>query len=324
MGVSGDIPGCMRVKAALSVAFIATLAFPTSCSSEPVDEQPALKSQVQAMSDRFLELWNEGDADGLSKLFAEDGVRVISGDQLPSAGHDAIKDSFVRGMEKHRSSSETKLVSEIANAVDLGGDIVLAEGSFTLNDKEDAKLLGGKWGCVYRKTKGGLQILMESAHVAEDTLSEPIDYSKIKREKPSGEVDNGNAAEYLGAMNQIIETYGDGIKAGDAAMIASTFTEDGVQLVGSSAKAHRGRKEIAAAQEAVLPASGHSGMALTGQVLRQRKISDSLVVANGLWQIAGEDGVLVDFGQWGNLMQIQPDGSLKMLMESAGGYHVPQ
>ena len=37
-----------------------------------------------------------------------------------------------------------------------------------------------------------------------------------------------------------------------------------------------------------------------------------------------DDGAVLELGQWGNLMQIQADGSLKLILESTGALHVTE
>ncbi|MCX8230074.1 MAG: hypothetical protein OTJ44_09045 [Planctomycetota bacterium] len=313
------------------VALLAAAASLVSCSSEPAPKSAqSIDQQVQIASDQFLEYWNAGDADSLSKLFAEDSVRVISTAQLPSTGRTAIKAAFMSGMKEFRTSDAIKLVSQTKNVQELEGNIVLADGTFTIDEEGDIQLSGmagykklhGKWATVYRKTDSGLEILMESAHVAKDALPTPIDYSSIEREQVPAAQDYGNAAEYADATQNLTDTYSAGMKNNNGAMIASIFTEDGIQLVSSSSEANRGRAAIEQAMTVNLPEEGYAGTTLVATTLRQRKVSDSLVIGNGLWQVVQEDGTVLEFGQWGNLMQVQEDGSLMLLMESAGGFTV--
>lgn len=308
---------CPRGSAYLAAGLFLAACTPDDAGGAP----PASQAKVQALSDEFLDAFNRGDAAALSELFAVDGLRVVSGRQLPSSGRGAIKAQFEGDIAQHNAQLENKLVSEVLAVRDLGDGIVLADGAFKLNDKDGAMLLGGKWGTVYRRSGDDLEIVMESAHVAKDTIKEPLDYSKIERAKAPAP-DFGDAAQYADAMNQVIRTYSESIKKGDAAAIAGLFTEDGIQLVSSSLEANRGRAAIQAGEKENLAVGGYEGMDLTAELLGLRKISDSLICANGTFQVAGADGVVMEFGQWGNLVEVQPDGSLLMVMESAGALHV--
>ena len=228
---------------------------------------------------------------------------------------------FEADIAEHNANLDNALSSEVRATRMFDGGIMLADGDFELKDKDGALLLGGKWGCVYRQTDEGLEVVMESAHVAKDTLKEPIDFAKVERQAASA-ADFGDAGTYVDAMNNLIAAYGEGMKAGDAAKIAGLFTEDGIQLVGSSSEPHRGRAAIQAALKSILPEGGYAGTDLEGTILGMHKVSDNLLCANGQWQVAGEDGAVLEFGQWGNLMEIQDDGSLLLIMESAGPLHV--
>jgi len=309
----------MRVKTTAWALPCVLLA--AACTSKAIEGGADPEKQLTMLEGRFLDAFNKGDAGALAGLFAEDGVRVISGAQLPSAGRDQIKALFEADIAEHNANRDNTLSSEVQATRMFDGGIMLADGAFELKDKDGATLLGGKWGCVYRQTAEGLEVVMESAHVAKDTLKEPVDFAKVERQAASA-ADFGDAGKYVDAMNNLIAAYGEGMKAGDAAKIAGLFTEDGIQLVGSSSEPHRGRAAIQAALKSILPEGGYAGTDLKGTILGMNKVSDNLLCANGQWQVAGDDGAVLEFGQWGNLMEIQDDGSLLLIMESAGPLHV--
>ena len=110
------------------------------CLAACTAETPSVgvSEQLQALEARFLAAFNKGDADALSRLFAVDGVRVISGAQLPSSGREAIKALFEVDIEEHNAQRENRLVSKTLAVRELGGGIVLADGSFQLDDKDGA------------------------------------------------------------------------------------------------------------------------------------------------------------------------------------------
>ena len=311
----------MTSRSTVWTLFCALLA--AACSSEDGAKPLAADEQLAALEARFLDGFNKGDAGALSALFASDGVRVISGAQVPSSGREQIKALFEADIEQHNANLDNRLSSETRAVRSLGDGIVVADGAFELKDKAGALLLGGKWGCVYRETDDGLEVVMESAHVAKDTLQAPIDYSKVKRQAATA-ADFGEAAKHLEPMQQQIAQYQAAIKAGDAAKIAGLFVEDGVQLVSSSSKPHVGRAAIEAALKSVLPEGGYTGTNLAAKILGIRELSSKLLCANGVWEITGDDGAVLEFGQWGNLMEIQADGSLKLILESTGALHVPE
>ena len=311
----------MRKYSTTSALFLALLA--AACGSDASGTDSGPEQQIATLEARFLDAFNKGDASALASLFAEDGVRVISGAQLPSTGREQIKKLFEADLAQHNANLDNRLSSKLRAVRALGDGILVADGAFELKDKSGAVLLGGKWGCVYRETADGLEVVMESAHVASDTLKEPIDFSKVKRQEASA-ADFGEGAKHLEAMQKQIADYQAAIKAGDASGIAGLFVEDGVQLVSSSPKPHVGRANIEAALKSVLPEGGYTGTNLDAKILGVRQLSDKLLCANGVWQITKDDGAVLELGQWGNLMQIQADGSLKLIMESTGALHVAE
>ncbi|MCP4092910.1 MAG: nuclear transport factor 2 family protein [Planctomycetes bacterium] len=302
-------------------ALLALLAVLPACSSktEPLlVADSALDEAVQAMSDQFLEHWNGGDAEALAGMFAPDAVRIVSTQKGPLLGRDAIQASFQQGMETYKTSDEAKLKSEIGNVQELGGDIILADGTFALSGADGASVMEGKWGTVYRNTEEGLVILMESAHVDGQPSAALASYATDDLQSMHGADD----AEYADAMQAIIDSYTAGLKGKDAGMLAGTFTENGIQLVASMPQTNRGRAAIETAFATFFEQEDFGGRHLRAKMLNHTKISDSLVAANGVWREYDENRSLIAFGQWGNLLEIQEDGTLLMVMEAAGPFTV--
>ena len=290
-----------------------------SCEQEQkVTATPSTKEKFDDSTNEFLDLWNAGDAEGLSMLFAEDSVRVVSNDgQLPSVGRKAIAASFREGMRKFKTSPDNLLSSEISNMVELEGGIIMAHGTFTVAGEGG---FNGKWASIERNTKDGIEILMESAHVTESSLAAPIDFAAVERVSAPDATDYGNAAEFEEAMNRIITNYTKGATTGDAALIASTFTPDGIQIVSRQDEALHGRSDIEEAISENFSADDYTPETLSAKTLRMRKLTDSLLIANGTWQVADKEGQITRFGQWGNIFEIQEDGSLLMKVECAGAF----
>ena len=72
-------------------------------------------------------------------------------------------------------------------------------------------------------------------------------------------------------------------------------------------------------QVAIGDGSPYSETQLRAVVLGAQKISPDIVIANGVRQALDANNQLIDFGQWGNMLQIE-DGEAKLLMESAGSF----
>ena len=290
-----------------------------SCGVEQkVTTTPSNKEKFDASTNKFLDLWNAGDAESLSMLFAEDSVRVVSNDgQLPSVGRKAIAASFMEGFRKFKTSPDNLLNTKISSMVELEGGIIMAHGTFTIAGEGG---FNGKWASIERNTEDGIEILMESAHVTESSLAAPIDFASVERVPNPDVTDYGNAAKFEEAMNRIITNYTKGATTGDAALIASTFTPDGIQIVSRQNEALHGRTAIEEAISASFSADDYTPGTLSAKTLRMRKVTDSLLIANGTWQVADKEGQITRFGQWGNIFEIQEDGSLLMKVECAGAF----
>jgi len=290
-----------------------------SCGVEQkVTTTPSNKEKFDASTNKFLDLWNAGDAESLSMLFAEDSVRVVSNDgQLPSVGRKAIAASFKEGFRKFKTSPDNLLNTKISSMVELEGGIIMAHGTFTIAGEGG---FNGKWASIERNTEDGIEILMESAHVTESSLAAPIDFASVERVPNPDVTDYGNAAKFEEAMNRIITNYTKGATTGDAALIASTFTPDGIQIVSRQNEALHGRTAIEEAISASFSADDYTPGTLSAKTLRMRKVTDSLLIANGTWQVADKEGQITRFGQWGNIFEIQEDGSLLMKVECGGAF----
>lgn len=290
-----------------------------SCAGSPTQSASKgdPKAQVDAYFTRFLAEWDERDSDGMAELFAVDGVRVVSGDQLPAAGRKAIAKSFAgtMGDPTLRDRIDISITCEQARAVDNG--LIIADGRFKATDSNGNVTLTGKWGNVFRMTDDGLLMVLESAHAEPSPDADPARFANMSnRAVGPARADLGNAAEHAAAMQALIDLYIEGFNTRNGTMLASAFTEDGAQIIGPLTSVKRGRAAIAEAASENLV-----GETLSATEIRARKLSDTLIAHNGLWETRAADGTVTGFGQWGNLLELQPDGSVRLLVESAGPFH---
>jgi uncharacterized protein (TIGR02246 family) len=300
---------------------LATLALIGLCSCAGSPKQPASQPKAEAQIDefttKFLVEWNERDSDGLAGLFTDDGVRVVSGEQLPAAGRDAIARSFAQTMGDPSLTEKVNLNITVAHARDLGNGIVIADGRFEATDPDGTVTLTGKWGNVFRQTDDGLRLLLESAHAEPAADADPDRFANMTvRATPPAGSDRNVGAQQIAALQGLIDLYLEGFNTGDGEMLASAFAPDGAQIIAPVPTANRGRAAIAKSANERL-----AGDTLSATELRARRISDTLIAHNGLWQTHDADGKLTGFGQWGNLIELQPDGSAKLLVECAGPFH---
>jgi ketosteroid isomerase-like protein len=309
------------MKRTLVAITIAVMTFSLAACSDKTKTSP--RPMVQEQLDMFLVEWSERDPDGASELFAIEGVRVVSGDQLPAAGREQIKRSLAKGMGDSSPHDGTTLEASIAQAREYPGGIIVADGRFTVTDADGKQVMTGKWGNVHRMVNGRMEVIMESAHAEDDPDADPARFTKVSDLRPMpSKTDHTNATPHAKAVDDCVASYSRGFNSRDGRIIAETFTTDGIQLVGSAKKPNRGRAAIMkAANEGFAGNPESSGQTLVAVPIRIQQINDDLLVVNGVWEVRNDQGDMVKFGQWGNLLEIQPDGSALMVMESAGAYH---
>jgi uncharacterized protein (TIGR02246 family) len=97
----------------------------------------------EAMSDKFNEDWNKGDAKQLASLFTRDATLVTPGGRL--SGSAAIENDLARAAGKSvRSATVDEAHAIAANAA-------WATGSFKVAGKSGNPSFGGFWASYYRR-----------------------------------------------------------------------------------------------------------------------------------------------------------------------------
>ena len=301
------------------IAIMACLMLAGCCTQMHCD--PASHAAVRDYIDEFVGHWGNGNTGELIKLFTEDGIRVVSREQLPATGRAAIARTFETGFadEGFKGASLHGVVTE---ARTLENDLVLAHGTWHVKDAKGALALEGKWGNVFEIKDGKVRMIMESAHA---NIGEDFDrsiYATMPRRTLSAKATGD--PRMVKAVQASVDRYIAGIDGNDPEKVANEFTEDGIRVVSSTMAPSYGRNAILGAVRAELAAgSPFEKTTLHASIHGVRQISPHYLVAHGSWAAKSADGKIVTFGQWGNVLRIQEDGSVKMLMESAGGYIPP-
>ena len=282
--------------------------------SKSTDAKPLAEASVR----RFLRNFNGRNTSGLANEFTEDCVRVVSLYQLPVEGKAAIAASFDERFSDEADADAGSLDAVVSNARYISADVIMADGSWMIVDKEGKTLRHGKWGNVMKVIDGQCKILMESAHSEITNQEVTAEKSATRLPVPKGLSAKDDAVVPM--IERCIQRYTKGMLTSDFDSLANEFTTDGVQLVGNVAGPSRGYKEIVKAfQVGVGDGSPYEKTVLDGKVLGLRRIDDELVAAYGVWSAHTSDGKLIDFGQWGNVFR-QSDGEVKIVMESAGSF----
>ena len=308
------------VRIASPLILLTAVAAITGCNQASESPKMTTRSLVEGSVAAFLKHWNAQDAEALSMLFVEDGVRVVSSDQLPAHGRAAIRQQFEAAFTADSPFAGATLSATVQAAGDLSGDLALADGTFEVKAKSGETVLKGKWGNIFRITGDQIHLVMESAHADRSLDADRSRFANAKRATPP-KADNTNAEKLAPALRSSADRYIASVGKQDAKLLAAEFVDDGVRVVGSSAAASRGTAEITKAAAAEFAkGSPFEKATLSVTPLGLRSVGPDIVIANGLWEAKDSKGSVVEFGQWGNVMQVQKDGEMKFIMESAGGY----
>ena len=227
-------------RTATSLTLLSAIALLAGCDHAPA---PTSRTLVEGSVSSFLKHWNAQDAKALSTLFAEDGVRVVSSNQLPVYGRDAICKQFEDAFADGSPFEGATLSAAVLSTRDLPGDLVIGDGTFEVKGNNGDSLLTGKWGNIFRVHAGQIHLVMESAHADIPLDADRSAYAKAARE-PAPKVDNSGAKELLPAFQRSADRYITAVGEMSPKLLAAEFMADGVRVVSSSAAACRGTAEI--------------------------------------------------------------------------------
>jgi uncharacterized protein (TIGR02246 family) len=162
-------------------------------------------------------------------------------------------------------------------------------------------LLAGTSACQYPSSAASPDTAAPEAVKA--PISTPLDLS------------NGRAERLLIAYS---ESFRAAWAASDAAGLAKLYAEDAVRVVSDQQLPIYGRSAVQSASEASFADETNSTtISTTTEVVRF--LSSDIILGSGTYDIKNASGETVRSGLWSNAFRLE-DGSLHMLMESAGEY----
>jgi len=286
------------------------------------DARPGHAAMVSALIEQFKVHVREGDAEGLADHFAEDGVRVVSTQRFPAVGREAVRATFKLGTGDGGVLDSTTLTATIDRVQSITDDIAIANGTFQVSD-DSGVIRKGKWGNVFRFKDGRARLILESAH-AEFLPDDDRSHFAITPRPMQARTMQIGGTRWLAPFDRLVARYSKGFESGDAEMAAGVFTDDGVHMFSGSPKTFYGREQLVSHFGTESQVDGpYKDARLRVKVLGSRPLTDKIVIMWGLFEHTTPSGKVVDFGQWGNVMEMQPNGEMKMIMESAGAYVGP-
>jgi uncharacterized protein (TIGR02246 family) len=116
------------------------------CSGESVALDSASRGAIEATVDRYVAASNEGDAEGLAALYADDAV-LLPPDHEPILGREAIGDFWKQGTDTGLEVSTLRL--------EVDGDLAYLVGRYRLPPTVEEEADSGQYVlCLKRQTDG--------------------------------------------------------------------------------------------------------------------------------------------------------------------------
>ena len=281
------------------------------------DSDPIAEELVKAEIDHIREIWVKGDADALAQEFTPDGIRATNISIRPIVGHDAIQKPFAFEFSAGASQSGAKMSANVDHARFITDKHIAANGTWRLTELDGTVSRQGKWGNVWivNDDRSDCKLVLESAYA-----DAPHQRDLPKRDQDFPTDSELSKTELGGMVQRNVNRFIKGFSNSDFATVTREFTLDGVRSVSSLPGSYRGHAAILRSLETEDKSlEANDDVTLDAVVLNAKRLSPTIAIANGLWQLTDQDGNLVDYGQWGNVIRIR-NGEAKLLLESAGSY----
>ena len=282
---------------------------------------PKAMQLIESEIDVFKKIWKTKSAAQLAAEFTKNGVRALSNFELPVKGQQAIQESFASAFAPDGRAAGTTLDADVRHARFLTDRHILACGTWRVVETDGTLRRSGKWGNIWvvDADHRDCKMMLESAYMNLG-LHDVAERDLTARSTKLPAAPQIRDVQLVKMIERSIERYASGMLQGDPEKVANEFREDGIRIVSEMPDLYFGRKSILSSlQVAIGDGSPYSETQLRAVVLGAQKISPDIVIANGVWQALDANNQLIDFGQWGNVLQIE-DGEAKLLMESAGSF----
>jgi uncharacterized protein (TIGR02246 family) len=142
----------------LSIGYLAGCQFNQPAVQYPLgvilDDGPGLEN-IQAVTDEFLEAWNQGDADGSSNTYAEDAVFMPPG-QKSVIGRDAIR-KFFHEQRESTDGADMNIEEQVKEVIYFDDWAVmrgLGEITIKESDSSESKFTF-KWAMLSKRNQQG-------------------------------------------------------------------------------------------------------------------------------------------------------------------------
>ena len=262
-------------------------------------------------SKKFETNYNEGNSEGVALLFTNNAIRVIGTSQKAIVGFESIKNSFESEIGNNGILEGATIAITTITARFLTDEFLIGCGTWAIMNKDNQSVISGKWGNTFKLINGELRIFMESAYP--NTLDGMDSVSRlipIEAHHVFALTTKKNYRKIEASINDFTNLF----NTKEFNALSKEFTEDGIRSVSGIKDIIKGRKAIAGSfineTEGILNAS----------VSGFKNVGNSFIVAYGQWNLTDIDGNLIEYGQWGNVLEVI-DGRAIIVMESAGTFY---
>jgi uncharacterized protein (TIGR02246 family) len=135
-----------------AVALFAVLACSPKAADAPVAaaaDPAADEAKIRAEAPTWFDLYNKGDADGVTGLYTDDGVVLAPG--VPAAvGKEAIRAYLAKDIAASRAAGITLNMGEVTG-MGVSGDLAWLSGTFAAKDSAGNVVDPGKYTSVYKR-----------------------------------------------------------------------------------------------------------------------------------------------------------------------------
>ena len=123
------------------------------------EDTDADKTEIQDATRAWAVAYNAGDADGVTKLYAEDAVVMPPGHE-PLFGRAAIRE-YIAGDSAAAKAAGLTLTIEHGDSVGISGDIAWHSGLYSVSDASGARVDGGSYMEAAQKMDGKWLIIRD-------------------------------------------------------------------------------------------------------------------------------------------------------------------
>lgn len=125
-----------------------------------VPDSAADDASLKAEAQKWWDLYNKSDAEGVANLYTEDGIILAAG--APAAvGRDAIRAFLVKDIAATKGAGLTMKGGDL-NGSGISGNLGWVSGSFQVVDGSGKSVMDGKYVSLFRRVDTGWKLFRDT------------------------------------------------------------------------------------------------------------------------------------------------------------------